>query len=260
MMVKQVTKNCAIATLVFGVLHVVIGITLFACCFVFSATITGGSVVAPYWTALPIVILSIMEITLGITKNHCLMIAVMVLNIIFCLLSWIATAVMAVAAGVYSLALDKLEHFGHCMEFNNKCYCDGSTYNTPCRDLNTISTLLDLFAAFNALAAIVCLCVSITGCVAVCCKPEDEASEGQVVQAGQVRYNARGGQTVIINTAPPSAPPQPPPYSYQGPSSQDNKNPTMPMQPMQFNSNFQQQQQTSAYQQPQNNQLIMYQQ
>ena len=53
-MVKLVTKNCAIATLVFGVLHVVIGITLFACCFVFSATITGGSVVAPYWTALPV--------------------------------------------------------------------------------------------------------------------------------------------------------------------------------------------------------------
>ena len=77
------------------------------------------------------------------------------------------------------------------------------------------------------------------------------------MQAGQVRYNAAGGQTVIINTAPPSAPPQPPPYSYQG-QSEDNKNPTMPMQPMQFNSNFQQP--SPAYQQPQNHQLIMYQQ
>ena len=57
------------------------------------------------------------------------MIAILVLNIIFCILSWIATAVMAVAAGVYSLALDKLEHFGHCMEFNDKCYCDGKTYS-----------------------------------------------------------------------------------------------------------------------------------
>ena len=57
------------------------------------------------------------------------MIAIMILNIIFLCILIIATAVMAIAAAFYSIAVDSMASFAHCTPYDNKCYCDGKTYS-----------------------------------------------------------------------------------------------------------------------------------
>ena len=48
--------------------------------------------------------------------------------------------------------------------------------DVKCNHLEKLSTLLNLLAAFNALGAILCLCVSIVGCVSLCGGPDNEVS------------------------------------------------------------------------------------
>ena len=57
------------------------------------------------------------------------MIAIMILNIIMHCILLIATSVMAVAAGFYSIAVDKMSSFAHCVQYSSSCYCDGVTYS-----------------------------------------------------------------------------------------------------------------------------------
>ena len=57
------------------------------------------------------------------------MIVIMIMNIIFHCILIIATALMAIAAAFYSIAVDQMSNFSHCTQYDNKCYCDGSTYS-----------------------------------------------------------------------------------------------------------------------------------
>ena len=71
---RFVPKGCATALLVFGILHIIVAVVIFTCSAVLSSTVTGGSVAAPYWAAVPVSQLHWLEIMQCLKKynNECL--------------------------------------------------------------------------------------------------------------------------------------------------------------------------------------------
>jgi len=53
-MAVKIVKSVGTATLVFGIIQVIVGAIIAICCFVYSTKITGGSKLASYWTAIPV--------------------------------------------------------------------------------------------------------------------------------------------------------------------------------------------------------------
>jgi len=142
----------------------------------------------------------------GVTKNHCAMIAFMVLNIIAFVLQGVGAILAGIVIALWSAAIADVTE--NCTENPSdrscKCIKDGTEFTINgvdnCDEISSLFSTITAMLVFLVIAAIVALAGSIMGCIAVCCT--------QNQPQGGVVYSQSGGAQ------------QPPPYYQQDPVKQ----------------------------------------
>lgn len=201
-----VQKGHATAALVLGIIEVICGLIIIILSVVLAGKANVGASMSPYWAGIVFAIPGIIGIVVGITKNHCGMIAFMVLNIIAFILQGVGAIlvglIIAVWATIVADATKNCTKSGY-----RECTCskDGSSFKLndidDCDLVTTIASMAIGIVVLLVIAAVVTLAASILGCIAVCCS------------------NNNGGQpgTVIIQQGNAPLHQQPPPYSNPNP-------------------------------------------
>lgn len=210
-MAAPVKNSHGIAALVIGVLEILFGIIIMACSFAVGAKISGQSSISPYWAGIPYMIPGILGIVSGITKNHCAMIAFMVLNIICFVIDGIAAILLFLIIGLWLAIMKKFTEDCRYRSWygTNKCVCkvDGKYYAyavDSCDTLKAIMSLLWAIIIFAILAALTSLAGSILGCIATCCKSSPPQQTVIVQQPAVIMQPQQQGVMQPQMQAPPA--------------------------------------------------------
>jgi len=183
-MAGPLSKGHATGTLVLGVCELLCGILVIILAIVAANKADLAPGLSPWWAGVVFAIPGIIGIVVGVTKNHCAMIAFMVLNII----AFIVQGVVAILAGIVIgiVVTDKCRQSAF-----NECTCtadDGSNFSIKgldnCDEISSLFSTITAMLVFLVIAAIIALAGSILGCIAVCCT-NNQPQGGVVYQTQQ---------------------------------------------------------------------------
>lgn len=173
-MAGPVQKGHATATLVLGICELLCGVLIIILAIVAASKADVGAGLSPWWAGVVFAIPGILGIIVGCTKNHGVMIAFMVLNIIAFVLQGVGAILAGIVIAVWTAAAADVAN--RCNNsYGNTCVCrndDGSTFKINGIDCDNLSSLLSVITAmmvFLVIAAIIALSGSILGCIVVCC-------------------------------------------------------------------------------------------
>lgn len=184
-----ISKGHAKVSLVVGLLQVCFGLAISVASFVLAGKAISGNL-TPYWAGISLLVPGILGVITWNTKNYCVMIAFMVLNIITFIIDCVGFLFVALVVAVFAkyasgtCTFDKL--WGICTCSTSKSmelYHFKDVPEEACKAMGNISLMLFIILAFLVLSAITALAGSIVGCISTCCSNKT----GQVViyQANQ---------------------------------------------------------------------------
>jgi len=190
-MAGPLSKSHATATLVLGICELLCGILVIILAIVAAQKADLNAGLSPWWAGVVFAIPGIIGIVVGCTKNHCAMIAFMVLNIIAFILQGIGAILAGIVIAVWSSAVSDVTQ--NCRKiYGTTCRCrtdSGDTFDISgledCDEISALFSTITAMLVFLVIAAIIALGGSILGCIAVCCT--NNQSQGGVVLQTQTQ-------------------------------------------------------------------------
>jgi len=189
-MAGPLSKGHATGTLVLGVCELLCGILVIILAIVAANKADLAASLSPWWAGVVFAIPGIIGIVVGVTKNHCAMIAFMVLNIIAFILQGVGAILAGIVIALWSSAAADVTDKCRQSAFN-ECTCtadDGSNFTIKgldnCDEISSLFSTITAMLVFLVIAAIIALAGSILGCIAVCCT-NNQPQGGVVYQTQQ---------------------------------------------------------------------------